>query len=914
MKTFSLFASFWLLIASTVAAGEPGVKVISASDDLLESQPRRVVTSIFFVSNEAEEEIHLTPRIDLPPGWHLIASDPALHLRSGQREMSLVSFLIPRTAQAGSYKVGFSVHPQGGQAGADSSSIRVDIVPISRLRVEVLEAPEFVVAGETYRASIVVMNQGNSTTQVEISAASHTGFPMQDDTEPVSLQPGESAAFYIGVATDPGIREVMQERLSITARALNEPGTKDQAWCYLEILPRVTGMRSRFNKVPVMSSVSYFSEQSGWEASKTQATFRGSGNLDDQGRQHIDFMLRGPDLGQNRLLGNRDEYFVKYRYGGQTLILGDYSYSVSPLTESHRYGRGGKASVALGHLNVGGYHMKARWSESDREQTAGHVDYHFGEESLVGLRYLKRGHDREDEMMSLESRFQPSDDTDVQLEYAHALGRDRASDAYRLKCTSLTSWGSYLLRFIRAGSDYTGYYQDMDFISTSLGLHFLEDVRLDASFRQERHNLNLDPSRYTAPLERDYRIRLLFRSGTSLDYSLAYKIRESRDRFAEGLFDFREKSVRAALSQRNDRWDCNAAAEIGRTRDRLNDNTRRLERYTATLRMKPSSRQSYHAYFYYDRNGGPGPQVTTHLSAGVSASVALDANTALDAGVRSNFFKNIENQDQDVVELSLRRQLFRHTELIFRGHYTDYRDKEESRNLAFMVQYSIPFGMPISRRDEVGSLKGSAYDQETGLPLADVILKLDGATAVTDRSGRFSFPTIPVGAHHLTVDRSSIGLDRIPLRRFPAEITIRGGKTTSLEIPVVRGATISGRIEIFAYEDSTAGILTPLSRRRLERTGHLANTMIELTDGDETKRILTARDGTFAAHELRPGRWTLVIPLEHLPEYHRVDNTDLRFTLKPGQTEHVSIRIVPKDRPVMILEDGGTLTEEPRSR
>jgi hypothetical protein len=300
------------------------------------------------------------------------------------------------------------------------------------------------------------------------------------------------------------------------------------------------------------------------------------------------------------------------------------------------------------------------------------------------------------------------------------------------------------------------------------------------------------------------------------------------------------------------------------------------------------------------------------MSAGITASVMVGSSTTLDAGFRSNAFEDLENQDRNVFEINLRQRLFGQTELVLRGHYTDYRYKEESRHFAFMAEYSIPFGMPVSRREDVGTLKGKVYDQETGNPLRDVILKLDGATAVTDGAGRFTFPAIPAGIHHLKVDRSSIGLDRITRQRFPMEITIRGGKTIAIEVAVVRGASISGRIDLYAYEDSTSGVLTPDSRRRLVRRHGLGNTMIELSDGDETRRLLTASDGSFRMEELRPGRWTMVVPLKHLPEYHRVDNGEIRFHLTPGGEETVAVRVVPRERPVRIIEDGGTLFEEAR--
>jgi hypothetical protein len=911
MKTASLCVSAWLALVCSLSAGDSSVQVISASEELVESHPRQIVTSVFFVTNWTDDERVLTPEIDLPTGWQLLASDRILRLAPGQREMSLVSFLIPRTAQAGSYTVGYALrYADNGDYGG-SSTIRVDVIPVTSLSLEILDCPDFVVAGEPYEVSTVLINQGNTTADIDVSVSSRTGFPMEGSERGYVLDPGQSAVFRVGVKTDPGLRKVTRERLTITARSVNPPGTREQAWCHLEILPRITGTGSRYRRLPAMASISYLSEDGAWDRSKAQASLSGSGNLNAEGTQHVDFVFRGPDLGQNRLLGNRDEYFLDYRYKNHSVVLGDHSYSVSPLTENHHYGRGGEYRAAFKRLGVSAYQMESRWGEPDEKQTAAALDYHFGDDSLVGVRYLKKSHQNTGEMLSLETRMHPADATGLEMEYAEGLPGHDENKAYRLKLMTLASWGSYLLRFIHADARYPGYFQNMDFISTSLGLNLSRDLRIDGSVRQERHNLNLDPTGYTAPLERDYRVRLVFRSGTAIDYSLAYRFRESTDQFAEPLFDSRERSARGALSCRYDTWDCNVAAELGRTFDRLTDRTQRLERYTASVRLKPNLRHSYHGYLYYDRNFGPAQHERHHLSAGMTASVLLGSRTALEASIRSNIFEDLDNLDRDVFELSLRQRLFEQTELVFRGHYTEYHDDGESHDLAFMVEYNIPFGMPVNRRADVGSLKGKVYDLETGTPLPDVILRLDGSTAVSDRAGWFSFPTAASGTHFLKVDGTSIGLERITSRRFPMEIKIQGGKTTSIEVPVVRGAKLKGRVDLYSYEDSTSGVLTPESQRRLTVKRGMAGVMVELTDGYEVRRTLTATDGSFSMEELRPGIWTLAIPAQSLPENHAVAESDIRVHFEPGAEETLAVRIVPRERPLRIIEDGGTLIERP---
>src|SRR5690606_7301920 len=86
---------------------------------------------------------------------------------------------------------------------------------------------------------------------------------------------------------------------------------------------------------------------------------------------------------------------------------------------------------------------------------------------------------------------------------------------------------------------------------------------------------------------------------------------------------------------------------------------------------------------------------------------------------------------------------------------------------AVVVELSIPFGLPTARKKGIGTLKGLVRHQETGAPLANAVLRLNGAAAVTDGGGEFRFPALKPGTVHLDVDAGSIGLDRVPMEKTP---------------------------------------------------------------------------------------------------------------------------------------------------
>jgi hypothetical protein len=912
MKTGLLFASVVILLAGRAGAGDPGIAIAPATGPLLESRPREIVTCAFLVANWGEDDLELATSVELPPGWHLLTSDGMLSLKAGRRETSIVSFLVPRTARAGSYTVGFSVrHTETGQ-NAGSSVLQVDVVPVSELRLQVVSSPGFVVAGNPYQVSLALTNLGNSTAEVEIQAASRTGYAPAPRTGTRELEPGESSAWVIEARTDPDIRETVKERLSVAARTVKGPPAKAQVSSYVDILPRVTGSANRFRKLPVSASIAYFNERNGNGCSGVQTSLVGSGDLDEDGGHHVKFVLRGPHSGLSRLLPEREEYFVDYAAGGRSVILGDYGYSVSPLTRSHIPGRGGRTSFSLGHLGIGAHHMKSRWAEPQEEETAAYVDYGIGAGSMVGIRYLRRELNHPGEIVSFESRLCPAQGTDLQTEYARQLTTGVGCDAWRLKFTTLAPWGSYLLRFINAGPCYQGYYRNMDYISTSLGLNVSRVFRFDTGFRQERHYQDPEPPADSNPLQRDYSVRLLFRAGPSVDYSLALHFRQDLDQTPQAGFDFLERSVRAAFSRRYLRWDWSTAAEIGRTRDRVSGDTKRVERYTAAIRIKPTGRQFCRAFFSYDLNGRPDSPVKTHLSGGVIASFEITSRTAVQIGARSNLWEDLESRSRSVVEINLRQGLFRGTEMRLNCYYSKDDGGPGAHGPAFMLEYDIPFGLPVGKRNEAGTLKGRVYDEDTGSALEEVLLTLDGATAVTDGSGRFVFPAVHPGTHHLRVDKSSIGLDRITRESLPVQVEIHGGKTATVDMPVVKAASLSGRVEIFTYGDATSAPVKPGASRDLKEAGGLANILVQMSNGEETRHFLTSGDGTFAAADLRPGVWTITIPPDCLPSHHVVADDSPTLDMRPGSSEAIAIRIIPVERPVRMLKEGGTIREEIR--
>ena len=84
----------------------------------------------------------------------------------------------------------------------------------------------------------------------------------------------------------------------------------------------------------------------------------------------------------------------------------------------------------------------------------------------------------------------------------------------------------------------------------------------------------------------------------------------------------------------------------------------------------------------------------------------------------------------------------------------------------------------------------------------------------------------------------------------------------------------------------------------------LGNILVEITDGKEVLRQLTDQKGRFYFEEIRPARWTLKVYDYDLPAHHYLEEEELHFELKPGEEKEVTVRVLPRLRPIQIIEEG----------
>jgi len=945
-----LIANFCTAGIASVWAEASGVQVRPAGSELIEVRPREVVTTVFRVSNNTDKKRDFEAQVKLPAEWKVITTEFPFELGPHQTDVRLVSFFVPLRTLAGKYEGTYVVSDRNFPSISDLYTISVVILPVTKCEVKLLEVPQHVIAGEDYEARFIVINQGNVTANVSVNIESEKGYPATADTERFPLGPGESRLVDVAVKTDAAIRRKMRHRLRFGVRT---PGLRKgeeveaEAISFVELIPRITGVEDRFHRLPVEIKLRGVMQDREESIYGFQTEISGRGTLDEQGEKHIDFLFRGPDIRDRSILGQRDEYHLSFWTDTYEIHVGDRVYSLSPLTELYTYGRGVEGKLTLDDLTLGAYHAESRWIQPEEQQAGANVKYLIEEKYSIGLNYLSKkqmstsGYSSsalaDNEILSLRGEFEPTKNIDLDLEYGWGRQDGKAGHeddtAYRVKISGYEDWVSYQLNVVHAGPDFPGYYSDMDFWSGGLAVPVAERFTLRGDYRREKQNLDLARALHSAPLDEYYRLGVDYRLKTGTRLSFDYRNRKREDRLPAPGFDYGERTFGVSAAHSFKKSSVHVSGEWGKTQDQLTGESSDLQNHRASIYFRRTAKESYRGYLEYRSDANFEGEKRDTITAGLGASLRVTERTSLGLDVRTSDYRGSSYEGRDIVEMRLSHLFTNGNRMSVQGRHTSYQGSSRERESVLMVEYTIPFGLPVSRKTSTGGIRGRLHNQETGCGIPNIVLRLNGATAVSDRRGNFVFPCLAPRTYYLRVDTGVIGLDKVTARKTPLAIEVKGGEETRVEIAITRSASLKGQVVVYPFLNMNSRMEGDRSEvlmgngndnrsstnkrnpahdegRQPSESYGLANILVECRRESETHRRVTDREGYFRFEKIRPGRWTLKVYDGNLPEYHYFEKGTFEMELQPGEQRIVAVKVLPKKRPIQMIEDGGVLLEE----
>jgi len=899
------------------APSDPLLTVRPADSDLYEAVPGQTVTVVFLVRNVNAPAGQYSPEIGLPPEWKPVTEEFPFPLEPGQLEVRPVSFYIPENTPPGAYNVRYILRSRSAPSISDLYSITVRVVAVSQMSASLVETPKMAVAGEEYEVVVNLTNESNQreTFSVTVSSAD------KEDRREYTLRPGQGKKILVRKKTDDRIRRSYEDRIRFTFRMEADDLVSRTLISKVLIVPRRGEEADGYHRYPIKASAMQVVQRGGHTASGFQGDLVGEGSLDEAGSHYIGFRLRAPDIYETSILAEHDELYLNYRNDRLDAFIGDKVYHLSTLTENFRYGRGLEYSHQWSNITAGGFYQKPRWYTAAKHELAGYARCRIEDRGGVDLSILDKERDGvHGQILSLAGNWNTPGKSELKAEIARSVVKGRDQNAFHFQLNG--QWRKFYCNsnWIYADPDFLGYYRDTYFTSSTLSYKHSPNLRVLGTFRVERQNFDSDTTRFSSPYSEYYQLGVDFKTLLGPRCSLELRKRSREDRLPESHYNYLEQSVRARLMHGTRRLSLTASAEIGKTHNRLLDREADMLRCTASMYWKWGGRQSLRAYLYYDRHNRYSEVSREYLTTGINATLALGQRTLLQLYYHNYYSPEQIYHDRDLFAFSLGHTLPNHHQIRIRFRHTLLRNSTEEDEIAALVQYTVPLNVPLHKKKNVGVVSGRVVDAETMEPVSDLIVRLNGITAVTDASGEYLFPPLIPGSYYLTIDRNRIGLDRTTAQKLPLDVQVLAGDEMKIDLAIVHSASVSGRILLAGGESASPKgsearyINGDTPRLRQDDSGAadngIANIIVELGRDDEVLRRLSDDRGVFLFQDLRPGPWTLRIYDRNLPAFHYLEKEIFYLDLEPGDFQELTIRALAKKRRIRMQDSWGAVSIE----
>ncbi len=524
---------------------------------------------------------------------------------------------------------------------------------------------------------------------------------------------------------------------------------------------------------------------------------------------------------------------------------------------------------------------------------------------------------------------------DLNLEYGACQSDCKGSSsdkAYHILVSGDLSKGfSYYLEKIFAGPRYFGYYSDNDFTYGTFLFPLFKRLQGNFSFRSLQDNLSRDPARFSANSERSWNLGLTCASSNSkaITPSLSYEDYVSKDVINPLNYNFATKRLRLGLSKSLGKFNIQTYYDYGSLNDFVLRTTQPMDRLSVYCNFNPSTSQTISMYLLngYDSFYLRSPRTkTVGLSTSMNLRRNLNMNVALDR------YESPQNSYQNRLSTNINYSLPNGTYFNAQGQFinsgtgaassgTDTMGAGSSAagagsgNSSFFITYNVPVGIPVEKKRDIGSIRGMVYngDKPGKTPIVNAIIMANNVCAVTNGRGEFLFPSLKPGDYYITVDKASVGIKKVVNEKMPLIVTVTGGASKTLSLPVVTSCTISGRVVQYApgeglqKEKQEKGEMgnPPLSDK-----GGLACVLMSISDGKGEIRQFTDNEGAFYFENLRPGTWKLSIVEDYMPELSTTERESYQAELKPGERQEIVVKVIPRKRVIKIIDKGEVKTEK----
>jgi len=873
-----------------------------------------VASRMIKMENTSSQVVDSRLVVELPAGWTVLIPPPRRTLNPGQSVLQLISIQIPASTLAGVFNA--AVFAEGYSSEKTTAQIRV----AERVQVESTwtQTQEFVRAGATVEGRLSVVNRGNSAISLEVRARSSLNYRISIRPNTFALGPGESKEVGIEALTledvsgklthslvaevhraSPSATPGLDEGLDTSTGEEVEAGVIQTATYIATILP----VKRALNADKTGMIPAYLTLFGGIK--KGRAT--GQVTLDVPevlvGKRRYTALLRAPDASNASEFADTDQFSLRIRSAKTDVKLGDHTFRLTDLLESGSQGMGGQVEYVTPRVTFGGYGRNSRTVFPGQRLAAGYVHYRAANTLTLEVNGMHKDTFEKGNAFSVAAELTPGE-TEIRTEIAAGLfdtatGREwgRAIDlsgrtAYKNSRASLS--------YEEADAQFLGAIQHGRAGSGSVILALRPWLRLDGQAYTQQRFYDLAGGQTAKQTNTTGKTGITAtRTGVTRSFvSLTY-INQTND---NTLSTRRRKDEAVELKVGINRRALGLSGTLvsGQTKDEFRPN---LDRYISSVATLYATQGAFSVNVFGSYLNGPtfyNPVSQNRFMFG--GSVGWDSGVGTQAYI--NLFKSVDLEfDQQEFMLGDARVVHRFSfghDVTLRARIVQTTESKSVQVGAVGFSYRIPFFFPDpAAKKKNANLSGVVIDSETGKPLSDIILTLDGYTVSTDADGTFQFRGPSGTEGYLSIDRLSAGLENRPVQEFPLRIEPDLSERQPLRIELVRAAKIQVQLRL---DEASVDRNTALSGKVGPEA--MASMVVEARRGSTRIRRMGGREGEATFSDLIPGKWDVFIVGQSIPEGYKSVPDTLRVVVEPGGTQRKVVDIKPRSRGIQMIDTG----------
>ncbi len=868
-----------------------------AKKEPISSDPGKTITVVIKVKNNSDSKLTLSPSSQLPSGWVALALNRPVEIDSWSESMALFSFLVPKNERPGNFDILYILTDKSIANSVYQLEFPVQVNAINRLSAEALEAPNFIMAGKEIHAKFLVTNLSNSEKTIVLK----TNNCKIVSSEKMTLPPKESGIVDVEAKTLGDLTTESRFLLWLEAYLEDDKEVVVYATQHVLVYPR-EDLKIRPGKVlPVDASIVYMGRtlpDSSFE-SGYQFDISTNGAIDKEQTKMLGLKIRGPNRLDFTSLGLYPEYFISFSTPSISLFAGDKSFQLSRLTEFSRYGKGVEFEADFSTTSLGGFYMKPTYFPNIKNEMGGYVRLKFNEESYTGINFFRKNHNGElgfSDLVSLNSVLQFNKNTYLEGEFAVGMsqkgkGRGATFSFFSKPLKSLVASANLLY----SSRNFPGFYTNTLNYSGMVNYQLVPGLSFTALISQDQSNGDQDTLFSTSPSISRKQAGFAYWLSKHANLNISAQQQKAEDKFQVKKFHYNENVLRMRFQLSFDKMGASITQELGSRNDLLALAGHKLLTVRSTLNasvviLNTSSVEVFGQNYLLASDDDINKRQWLY---GIAGNLNFRTKTRLRFSLQNNFTIEDYYLNRNLMNVSLSQTIARNHEFSVTSYYTLFRGELQKGDFYFMSSYRYRLEIPLQPRAETQSVKGRIVD-ENAQPMEGILLRLAGKTAISDKSGDYSFRFINTGNHHILVDASSHGLRLVPDLPSPMYVEIKTGANVQLDFVMKSAVTVSGKVEL--KKESSPG-------QNLRSNATLGPVMMELTNGTEVHRRLTDEMFRFEFGNLRPGTWELKVLKPDLYPGFTFEKEQFSFDIKSGEKIEVTVNVTQKKREIRFQQN-----------